>query len=96
GGNRDEDRLLASCYRNSLSLARERGIRTIAFPAISTGVYGFPKERAARIAVNEARDFLAQNPYAFDKVIHVCFSQRDFQIFSEVLNEVNPHRTQNA
>ncbi|MCI0439222.1 MAG: O-acetyl-ADP-ribose deacetylase [Chloroflexi bacterium] len=96
GGNRDEDRLLASCYRNSLSLARERGIRTIAFPAISTGVYGFPKERAARIAMRETRDFLAQNPDAFDRVIHVCFSPRDLQIFSDALEEVNPHRTRNA
>ena len=53
GGDNDEDALLASCYRNSMALAAERGIKTIAFPAISTGVYGFPKERATRIAVRE-------------------------------------------
>src|SRR5512145_635531 len=53
GGDANEDALLASCYRNSLALAREHGIETIAFPAISTGVYGFPMERAARIAIGE-------------------------------------------
>ncbi len=53
GGDNDEDRLLASCYRNSLEVANELKIGSIAFPAISTGIYGFPKQRAARIAVNE-------------------------------------------
>ncbi len=52
GGGRDEDKLLADCYRNSLKLAKENGIKTIAFPAISTGIYGYPKDQAARIAVD--------------------------------------------
>src|SRR5436189_4203254 len=59
GGGHGEQRLLADCYRNSLRLAQEHGLRSIAFPAISTGVYGFPPEPAARIAVNSAREFLA-------------------------------------
>ena len=61
GGHADEDALLASCYRNSLALARDHGIETIAFPAISTGVYGFPMERAARIAIREVAAGLAQS-----------------------------------
>jgi O-acetyl-ADP-ribose deacetylase (regulator of RNase III) len=58
GGDRDEDALLASCYRESLALARAHGIRTLAFPAISTGVYGFPIDHAARIAVRTIGDEL--------------------------------------
>jgi O-acetyl-ADP-ribose deacetylase (regulator of RNase III) len=62
GGQHGEDVLLASCYRSSLALAREAGARTVAFPAISTGAYGFPMERAARIAVREIGDYLATYP----------------------------------
>ncbi len=72
GGGRNEDELLASCYRNCLALAAEHGVKTIAFPAISTGVYHFPRERAAAIAVREAREFLARNS-AVEKMIFVCF-----------------------
>jgi O-acetyl-ADP-ribose deacetylase len=61
GGAANEDELLASCYRNSLALAREHGVETIAFPAISTGVYGFPMERAARIAIGEVATGLENN-----------------------------------
>jgi O-acetyl-ADP-ribose deacetylase (regulator of RNase III) len=58
GGHHNEDELLASCYRNSLALAEQYSIETISFPAISTGVYSFPKERATRIAVSEVKNFL--------------------------------------
>jgi len=58
GGNHNEDKLLANCYKNSLKLAVEKGIRTIAFPAISTGVYGFPSDRAASIAIKSVKEFL--------------------------------------
>jgi O-acetyl-ADP-ribose deacetylase (regulator of RNase III) len=61
GGDNNEDELLAQCYRNSLALAREHDIRSIAFPAISTGVYSFPLERAARIALTEVKYFLDQD-----------------------------------
>jgi O-acetyl-ADP-ribose deacetylase (regulator of RNase III) len=74
GGGADEDRLLASCYRSSLALAVEHGIRSIAFPAISTGIYGFPAARAAGIAVAEARSFLAADP-PLDRVIFCCFDE---------------------
>lgn len=71
GGQAGEDGLLAACYRNSLALARARGLRTIAFPAISTGVYGFPGERAARIAVAAVRDGAAD----FERIVLCCFSE---------------------
>lgn len=73
GGDRDEDRLLASCYRNALALAREHGALSVAFPAISTGVYGFPKERAAAIAVREMRAQEAE----FERLVACCFSEGD-------------------
>jgi O-acetyl-ADP-ribose deacetylase (regulator of RNase III) len=73
GGGAGEDGLLAACYANALGLARARGLRTIAFPAISTGVYGFPPERAARIAVKTLADGLAGDSH-FAKVLLCCFS----------------------
>jgi O-acetyl-ADP-ribose deacetylase (regulator of RNase III) len=71
GGDHNEDALLASCYRNSLALARQHGLRTIAFPAISTGIYGFPRERAAHIAVAEVMGALAQSELP-EQVTFVC------------------------
>jgi len=86
GGGHREDELLASCYRNSLALAEQHGIRTIAFPAISTGVYGFPMERAARLAVKEVKDFLERNTFV-DKVMLVCFDQPAYDVFAKALKE---------
>jgi len=75
GGNRNEDKLLESCYKNSLTLAKENGIKTIAFPAISTGVYGFPSDRAANIAVRTVKEFLEKDD-SLDKVIFICFDEK--------------------
>lgn len=75
GGGSGEDELLAKAYRSSLFLAEENGIKTIAFPAISTGAYGFPVERASPIAVAEIRDFLEKNGM-IEKVLLVCFNER--------------------
>ncbi|MGE5547568.1 MAG: O-acetyl-ADP-ribose deacetylase [Solirubrobacterales bacterium] len=72
GGGADEDRLLASCYRRSLDVAAGLGARTIAFPSISTGVYGFPKDRAAAIAVATVSDAIAGR---FDRVTFCCFDE---------------------
>jgi O-acetyl-ADP-ribose deacetylase len=72
GGSADEDRLLAGCYRSSLALAVAHGLRSIAFPAISTGVYGFPRRRACGIAVNETHRFLLGND-TLERVIFVSF-----------------------
>lgn len=76
GGDRDEDVLLAACYHNSLRLAAAHGVRSIAFPSISTGVYRFPVERACRIALREVRAFLAAHPLP-ERVIFCCFSATD-------------------
>ncbi|MBE9551873.1 MAG: O-acetyl-ADP-ribose deacetylase [Proteobacteria bacterium] len=73
GGDRGEDGLLESCYRNSLALAREAGVKTIAFPAISTGVYHFPLARAARIAVATVADELARDRGSIEKVTFCTF-----------------------
>ena len=85
-GDGDEDRLLANCYRNSLALAVANGVRTIAFPAISTGIYGFPIKRAARIAVHEVRDFLSRDT-TVEKVYLVCFGREAFDTFRKALAE---------
>ncbi|NCD26206.1 MAG: O-acetyl-ADP-ribose deacetylase [Deltaproteobacteria bacterium] len=74
GGTQNEPELLAACYQNSLALARDNGLKTVAFPAISCGIYGFPWDAASQIAVREVRDFLAANPLP-EKVIFVCFSE---------------------
>ena len=84
GGRRGEDELLANCYRNSLALAANRGVRTIAFPAISTGAYGFPVRRAATIAVREVRAFLSK-PNSVTEVIFVCFDPDTRDAYDQVL-----------
>ncbi len=88
GGRANEDALLADGYRNSLKLGEENGLRMVAFPAISTGVFGFPKERATRIAVREVRAFLDQD-VGVEQVIFVCFSERDFDMYQRVLHMVS-------
>ena len=80
GGSREEERLLADCYRNSLRAAAENGCETIAFPAISTGVYRFPKERAAAIASEAVREFL-ESDESIRKVLFVFFSTEDEALF---------------
>jgi len=86
GGRDGEAELLAACYRNSLRLAKQNGIRTIAFPGISTGVYGYPKEAAARIAVSEMR----KSEPDFDEIIACCFNEADAQRYLELLKRKSP------
>lgn len=76
GGSYNEDELLADCYRNSLKLAVENNIRTIAFPSISTGIYSFPVERAAKVAVGTVNEYLKENPKLFDLVMWVLFDDK--------------------
>jgi O-acetyl-ADP-ribose deacetylase (regulator of RNase III) len=83
GGTHGEDELLASCYRRSLELARENGVRTIAFPAISTGAYGFPLERATRIALGEAQSQLGESP-SLDRIVFCCFSDADRETYERL------------
>lgn len=79
GGGQGEDELLASCYRNSLRLAKAHGIKTVGFPSISTGVYRFPLERASKIALREVSRFLDGEEDL--EVTHVCFSEKDFEVY---------------
>lgn len=88
-GTRGEDELLASCYRRSLELVVRYGIRSIAFPAISTGAYRFPMERAARIAVAEIRRFLTDEP-PIERILLVAFDAQSFAIQSRLLAETDP------
>ena len=83
GGANGEDDLLADCYRNSFTLAARHNINTIAFPAISTGIYHFPLERAARIAVTETRAALELYPEIV-KVVFVCFSADAFAVYNQL------------
>lgn len=85
GGGRGEEELLARCYRNSLVLGVENGVQTIAFPNISTGIYGFPKDRAAEIAVRIVGEFLVENPASFDEVSFVCFDQENYRLYERLL-----------
>lgn len=87
GGNSSEDQLLESCYQNSLKLAVEHGIKTLAFPSISTGVYGFPIERASRIAAKTVKAFL-EDEESIEKVVFVCFGQHDYQVYQDAIKEV--------
>lgn len=85
GGQRGESRLLASCYRRSLELAAGHGIRSIAFPCISAGVYGYPMEQAAAVAVATVRSALAELP-SIESVTFCCHSARDLAIYARLLD----------
>jgi len=87
GGNANEDQLLTNCYTNSLTVAVEHDIATIAFPSISTGIYGFPIERASRIALKTVKSFLEQHA-SIQKVVFVCFGQHDYHIYQQTMEEV--------
>ena len=84
GGAQGETALLAKCYRNSLLLAEEKGLKTIAFPSISTGVYGYPIEKAAQVALATVREVLLETP-GIEEVIFCCFSQDDLEKYLELI-----------
>jgi O-acetyl-ADP-ribose deacetylase len=86
GGNSGEARLLGNCYRNSLAIAQERRSASIAFPSISTGVYGYPKTKAAPIAVQACREYVKVNNFKCD-IVFCCFSEEDLMIYKEVLSK---------
>jgi O-acetyl-ADP-ribose deacetylase (regulator of RNase III) len=87
GGDRNEPALLARCYRRSLELAAAQGCRSVAFPAISCGVYGYPVEQAARIAVATVRDFLAQHELP-ERVLLCCFGPAVADAYRQALVEI--------
>ena len=86
GGNKNEAQLLSNAYHNSLEVAKKHGLQTMAFPNISTGVYGFPKEKAAEIAISTVLDYLKNHP-GIQKVYFVCFDQENYRIYQEKLKE---------
>ena len=86
GGNSGEPELLASCYRNSLSLAKDNGLKSIAYPSISTGVYGYPFAEACEIAITEIREFLNESGARIN-VILVTHSQNDFDVYSSIYED---------
>jgi len=86
GGEYEEEKKLASAYRRSLEIAAENNIKTIAFPNISTGVYGFPKIKAAEIAINTVQNFAKKNS-TIEKVIFAVFANKNYKIYQKILNE---------
>ena len=86
GGNKNEAEKLASCYRKSLELALENKIQTVAFPNISTGIYGYPKEEAAKIAVNEVKEFVQKNE-SLKQIIFCVFDDENYRIYKELVNK---------
>ncbi len=84
GGTHGESELLRSCYHSTLRLARDHDLRSLAFPSISTGAYGYPIDQAARIAVRSVRDGLHE-PSSIESVVFVCFAADDLAVYEEVL-----------
>jgi O-acetyl-ADP-ribose deacetylase (regulator of RNase III) len=84
GGYKNEPELLASCYNNSLKLAVDNGVKTLAFPNISTGIYGYPKAGAAKVAVNTVKQFLA-NESSIELVTFVCFDEDNYNLYKTLL-----------
>lgn len=84
GGKKNEAVLLSSCYSNSLKIAVEKGLKSIAFPNISTGIYHFPKELAAEIAVNTIQQF--DQLEHFEKILFVCFDEENYNIYQNLLS----------
>lgn len=87
GGHRNEEKLLASCYRNCFKAAVGLGVKTIAFPSISTGAYGFPLDRATQIALKETKEFLQTNE-TLETVVFVCFGERVLRTYKDAFASV--------
>ncbi len=87
GGSHGEEKLLESCYRESLMLAISKGIRSVAFPSISTGVYSYPIEKAAKVAVRTVRDVVEKCSEAFDEILWVLFDERTRKAYESELGE---------
>jgi O-acetyl-ADP-ribose deacetylase (regulator of RNase III) len=87
GGSRNEPELLASCYRNSLRIAHEKGLQSIAFPNISTGVYGYPKDKAAVVAVEAVKEYLQEQDTSLERIVFVCFDEESYRLYQKLLKE---------
>jgi O-acetyl-ADP-ribose deacetylase (regulator of RNase III) len=89
GGTSGEPEQLASCYRRAMALAHEHDVETVAFPSISTGIYGYPIEQASRVAVTSVMRAVAEHP-EIDTVVFCCFSAADLAVYESTLRELNP------
>lgn len=85
GGRNRERELLSNCYRNVLELALEHGIKTLAFPNISTGIYRFPKAEAAALALEAVQAFVASHPDALEEISFVCYDDENFRLYEELM-----------
>lgn len=92
GGNQDEEKFLAECYSNSLQIAVDQGIRSVAFPSISTGAYSFPKKKAAMIAVRTVNDFIEENSGSLDLVEWILFDEETLNIYKDALNQFKANK----
>ena len=90
GGKSGEHELLASCYRSCLEMAVEKGIRSLAFPSVSTGIYRFPVDEAAKIAIGTAKEFVAAHPGELDLILWVLFDDQTFSVFENELKTAEP------
>lgn len=88
-GRKDDREDLAACYRNSLALAAQEGLRSIAFPSISTGAYRYPVDQAAAVALHTVRDFLLQDDHSLETVRFVLFSENDLETYAAALRELS-------
>jgi O-acetyl-ADP-ribose deacetylase len=86
GGRNHEPELLASCYRRVLEIATERGLTSVAFPNISTGIYGFPKDKACTIALKTVQDFEKQNETSVQEIQFVCFDEENYRLYQQELS----------
>lgn len=84
-GKNNEERLLENAYYNSLKIARENNVKTIAFPSISTGVYGYPIEQASKVAIRTVKRFIMENDYQFLEIVFVLFSDYDYSVYKKEL-----------
>lgn len=83
GGNNDEAKLLHNCYINSLHLAVQNNLKSIAFPNISTGIYGYPKPEAANVAIDAVTSFLRENKNSLNEIIFVCYDEENYRLYKE-------------
>ncbi len=89
GGSANEEELLSSCYQNCLKIAKENHLSNINFPAISTGVYGYPASKAAKVALNTVTDFINNHPGSFNMVVFTLFDNPSFQYYQELLKKLS-------
>ena len=88
GGKANEASILCNCYLNSLKIVLKNGFKTVAFPNISTGIYGYPKAKAAQVAIEAIHEFIDSNPGKINEIIFVCFDEENFQLYQRLLDRV--------